>query len=263
MSESIKKYLGAAAILALIAVGWSALRYSRAYSDSVSQSNQHTITVTGEGKVIGIPDIAQLQLSVITEGGTDMTTLQKTNTEKMNKIIDFVKSKGVAAKDVKTESYSVQPRYQYSTCRYSASSSEPSVCPPPAIVGYTIEQVLSVKVRNFNSLGDILSNAVTLGANSVSGPSFTIDDPAVLKNDARTEAFSKARASAQAMAKAGGFRLGKIVAVGENSYGYYDRGLGAGMMAKAVSSEMAVPAPAIEAGSSDITSNVSITYEIK
>lgn len=258
MSESHKKYLAVALILMVLAVGWSALRASRAYSNSVNAATMHSLVVTGEGKATGNPDVALLSLSVISEGGKEVETLRKSNTDKMNKIIDFIKSKGVESKDVKTESFSVSPRYQNAYCGYSLSS---SVCPPPTIVGYTVSQTLSVKVRNFDVISDILSNVVSLGANNVQGPNFTVDDPAALKNTARADAFAKARTTAVQMATAGGFRLGKVIAVNESYYPAYDRYVG--MAAPTASKIEANGGASIEAGSTDVTSSVTVTYELK
>ena len=60
--------------------------------------------------------MAQFTFNIITEGGKDISKIQKENTDKANKAISFIKSKGVEAKDIKTQNYNLEPRYQYYSC---------------------------------------------------------------------------------------------------------------------------------------------------
>lgn len=183
-----------------------------AYYKSAESSSFRSFSVSGEGKVVAIPDVAEFTFGVITEGGKDIAGLQKLNTDKVNKIIDFVKSAGVADKDIKTQNYSLTPRYKNFPCPVSGL-----MCPPSEIAGYSISQFVQVKVRDFNKIGDLLSGAVENGANTVSQLNFAIDDPTAAKNSARTEAILKARKDAESIALAGGFRLGKLLSVEEEN----------------------------------------------
>lgn len=257
MNPQVKNYLGWALIVMVIVFALSALKLAWAFDRTSQRSASSSFTVSGEGKAVGIPDIARLSIGVITEGGTDLVKLQKDNTDKVNKIIAFAKEKGVESKDVRTEQYSVSPRYEYSNCRTS------SVCPPPRIVGYSISQSIEVKVRDFSVTGEILSGAVTAGANTVSGPSFELDDPSSLVTEARAEALQKARASAEATAKAGGFRLGRIISIDEGYTPVYRETLQYAKAADLAVQNMAAPAPSIEAGSQDIRMTLTVRYEIQ
>lgn len=254
MKENIKNYLGVAVIIGVLVFSFSVWSFTRSYSKSIEPSSFRSFSVVGEGKAVAVPDIAAFSFSVITEGGREIAKLQADNTAKMNAAIDFVKSKGVEGKDMKTSSYHLEPRYQYFSC-----PKEGGPCPPPEIVGYKITQVVSVKVRDFSKVGEIFSGVVQNGANSVSNLNFTVDDPTEVQNIARAEAIEKAKAKAKAIAKAGGFRLGRLLSIEETfaPIPYYDRtlALGFGESAK-------VPAPAIEPGSEEIKITVALRYEI-
>lgn len=254
--SKIKNYLGIAIVLAifLFAVGY--LSYVNTYSKSIQPSSFRSFSVTGEGKVTAIPDIAQFTFSVITQGGKDIAALQKENTDKTNKAITFLKAQNIDAKDIKTTSYNLEPRYQYYDCDRIMGSVEP--CPPPEIVGYTITQTVSVKIRDFTKIGTIFSGVVDNGANSVSSLSFTIDDPTAVENQARDEAIAQARGKAELVAKAGGFRVGRLISIEEGYQPFYGYGLGGGTKAESV-----VPAPIIEPGSQEVTINVTLRYEIQ
>lgn len=245
----------------VIVFSLAAIKFAVGYDRMSRWQSASSFAVSGEGKVVGVPDIARLTMGVITEGGNDAAKLQRENTDKTNKIIAFVNSKGVDEKDIKTEQYSVQPRFEYANCGFERVG---ATCPPPKIVGYTITQSISVKVRNFGVVGDILSGAVTAGANNVYGPTFEIDDRTKLVDQARGEALAKARESAKAVARAGGFRLGKILSIDEGYYGgetyrsYDAYGKGGDM---AVASQ--ANSPSILPGSQDVIITVNVRYEIR
>ncbi|MDP3964626.1 MAG: SIMPL domain-containing protein, partial [bacterium] len=197
----------AVAVLAL-----AAIIYVYQYSRSIDQTYPNrTFTVDGEAKMETATDIATFTASVVTEGGKNVADIQKQNVDKMNIINAFLKEKGVEKKDLQTSQYALTPRYTYFPCDGR------SVCPPAVISGYTLTQTLSVKVRNLETIGDILSGIVEKGANNVSGISFTVDDDTDARQIARTEAIAKAKMKAAEVAKAGGFRLGKLVSLYEDS----------------------------------------------
>ncbi|OGF81890.1 hypothetical protein A2930_00235 [Candidatus Giovannonibacteria bacterium RIFCSPLOWO2_01_FULL_45_34] len=279
MNEKLKGYLGWAGIAFIGVLSFAVLSYVQTYANSIEPGTYRSFSVSGEGKVVAVPDVAEFSFSVITQGGKDLGSLQKENTTKVNKVIEFIKSKGVAAKDIKTQNYSVEPRYTNYSCKprpmmYELPGSSglsgagtviaypvDSSCPPPDITGYTINQYVSVKVRDFTKTGELLSGVVTNGANSVSQLFFTIDDPTVLKNQARAEAIAKAQAEAKNTARAAGFRLGRLLSIDEGYGGpiYYTKS----MVADGRGGGMPEAAPTIEPGSQDITVTVNLRYEIR
>ena len=282
MNAQVKSYVGYALVFALAAAGISTLWYTHTYSRATEPSSFRSFSVSAEGKAMVVPDVAEFTFEVITEGGKNLADSQTENTKKTNDAIAFVKSKGVEAKDIKTQSYNVRPRYQYFNCNsiqpvyyeerepsgasgVAKSSIAPRACPPPEIVGYTVHQVISVKVRKFDAIGDILSGVVDNGANSVSQLSFTVDDPTKVENEARAEALTKAKEKARAMAEAGGFRMGRLLNISEGgAIPYYEKrafaadsfGVGGGVAP-------AAPAPTVEAGSQEFRITMSLTYEIR
>lgn len=252
MNDNIKNYLGVTIIGALIVFALGTLSVAVSYSESSSQRN---FTVFAEGKSVIIPDIAQFTFSVITEGDKNISALQKENTDKANKVNGYLRERGVDKKDIKTQDYSVEPRYQYSDCDHGA-------CPPPEIIGYSVRQTLLVKVRDAGKAGDFLSGVVSNGTNSVSQLTFTVDDRTKYEDEARAQAIDKAKQKAKTIAKAGGFSLGKLISISEDPgspppyppfvMGVADfEGGGGDQPIK------------IEQGSQEVLVNISLTYEIK
>ncbi|MEK7586281.1 MAG: SIMPL domain-containing protein [Patescibacteria group bacterium] len=265
MSERTKNFLGWAIIIAVLAIGFSSISYVRSFSKTIRPDSFRSFSVSGEGKAVGIPDIAEFSFTVLTEGGKDIATLRKANDEKSNKAIEFLKKEGVAKEDIKTASYNLSPRYQNSNCGYSVTAGR-EVCPPPEIVGYSISNTVEVKMRKemFDKIGTVLSGVVTAGANTVSQLNFTTDDPTEVENTARALAINKAEAKAKAIAKAGGFSVGRLLDISEGGIvPYYQESL---YDSKAMSAMgggvVASPAPTIEPGSRDVVVNVTLRYEI-
>jgi len=210
-----------------------------------NRNNTNQISFTGEGKVYSKPDIAFIDFSVVTQG-TDISSVQDSNTKKMNQVIDFLKSFGIEDKDIKTTNYGLYPQYTYENNKI------------PQIMGYQITQTLNVKIRKTDTIGDILKKGVTMGINQVNSLYFGIENDEQLKEQARQLAITDAKKKADVMASQIGIKLGKIIGFSENTTGYpvpmYDykaSGIGGGTT------------PNVQTGENEITLSVTIIYEIK
>lgn len=254
MDTRIKNYLGMTIIFVLVVIAIASAVYVNSYTNSIGPGSLRSFSVSGEGEVTVVPDVAQFSFGVITEGGTNIGTLRDNNTQKANAIIEFVKEQGVADEDIETSSYSVSPRYQHFNCGPMSGPCEPS-----QIVGYTITQRISVDVHDFETIGTLLSGVVDAGANNVNGPNFTIDDPEQARAEARAEAIEKAQKKAQETAEAAGFRVGKLLSINEGGYTPY----GLGSAENSIQFDGAASAPRIEPGTQDVQVTVNLQYEIK
>lgn len=241
MNNQIRNVLGLALIITLLATAYAGVSYVRSFASSIQPAS---FTVTGKGEVVAIPDVIQFSFSVLTEGGLDVGELQKENTAKMNSAIEFLKESGVEVEDLKTQNYNIEPRYSFCIR---------GVCSPSQILGYSVNQTVEVKVRDFGMIGDILSGIVQRGANSVSQLSFTIDDPSELEDKARNEAMEAAQIKAQDIARAGGFKVGRLISVSEGGF----------FVPFALESSAMTGGPSLEPGTQKVTVNVTLRYEIR
>lgn len=263
MSNQIKNYLAIVLMAVLLMLGYAALDFAKTYSRAIQPSSFRSFTVSAEGQSLNLPDVAKFNFGVKTEGGKDIGDLQNKNTEKINSAIELLKSNGVKKEDIKTLNYNIEPRYQYYNCSIyqfnNCSENKDCVCPPPEIVGYTINQTIEVKIKDFPKIGGILSGIVKQGINEISNLSFEIDDPTAAQNAARDQAIAKAREKAESIAKAAGFRLGRLLSIEENNGAipYYKS-----LRAETFGAEMSA-VPAIEPGSQETNISISLTYEIE
>lgn len=257
MNFNLRNTLYGVIILALLVGSYAAFVYAKAYAGSVGPTAYRSFGVTGEGKVVAVPDVATFSFSVINQGGADIGKLQSDNTKKVNSAIEFLKKTGVDEKDITTSGYNVSPRYQGFNC-----NAVTGICPPSQIIGYEISQTVNVKVRSFDKIGAILSGVVAAGANSVSSLQFTVDDIKKLENEARGLAIKQAEEMAKEVADAADFRLGSLLSVDEFYPQPYPYGGGGDMMeAKAIS--LQAQNPTIAPGSQEIIIRVNARYQIK
>jgi len=248
--------LGTLALFLVVATLVSLKSY-RYVGSGVPATN--TITVNGDGEVFAVPDTATFSVTV-QEEAKEVKNAQETATTKGNAIITYLKKQGVDEKDIQTTDYSVYPQYDYTNAACSGG-----YCPPgkQTLRGFQVSQTLTIKVRDTKKAGDLLSGVGSLGATSVSGLSFTIDDQDQLEAEARGKAITKARAKAEVLAKSLGVTLVRVVGFDENGGGqiYYAK---AEMMSADVGrGGAATPSPEIPTGQNKITSNVSVTYEVQ
>jgi uncharacterized protein YggE len=218
------------------------------YRNGGSNSVYQTVSFTGEGKVKSTPDTARVDIGLVTEGA-DTITVQNENSKKMNAVIGFVKEQGIKDEDVKTSTYSLSPKYSYTKGK-------------SILVGYILNQMITVTIRDLEKVGKILDGSVSAGANEISSVSLFTDKPEELKNKAREDAVNQAKEKAKSASKTAGFRLGRLIGFSENFSGeprmYYEKmGMGGG------ASSSVAPSPQIEPGSQDITVNITLTYLIK
>lgn len=228
--------------------------YNWRLADNIINKDR-TISFTAEGKIIAKPDVALITVSVITQG-QDANTVQSDNNLKMSGIVKFLKDNGVKDDDIKTSAYSLNPQYDYNWCHKNNKDFTPCA---PKIIGYTLTQSISVKIKDFTKINTIVGGLTSAGANEISNIIFTIDDPENYKNQARIDALNKIKARAELLSKETKIKLGKIISITEsNTYSHYlENSL------KANDVPLTNLPASIEAGTQDITVTLTVVYEIK
>lgn len=261
--ERLRKALLVTVILLAVFLGLQSLttlQGMRYIGAGVQPSN--TINVSGYGEAFGAPDIATFTFTVSSEKST-VAAAQAEATDKVNATVKYLTDGGIDKKDIQTTDYSVYPQYDYQTIACQAGV----YCPggKQVLRGYQVRQTTTVKVRDTAKAGDLLTGVGTKGATEVSSLTFTFDDPNKLQNDARGKAIADAKDKADELAKELGVRIVRVVSFNENGGGYpsplYARDMAYGT--GAVANESKAVAPEISIGQNKVTSNVSVTYEIR
>jgi hypothetical protein len=160
------------------------------------------VTVTGEGSIAVVPDMAVIRLGVGTEAKTAREA-SEANARKMSSVLGAIKDNGVAPRDIQTSRLSVQP--QYETNRPGA----------PHLTGFQVTNQVTVRFRDIDALPAVLDRAIAAGANEMSGIEFVVSDQSKLLDKARDDAIADAHRKAELYANAAGGHLGHVVSITE------------------------------------------------
>ncbi len=214
---------------------------------------QTTITVSGKGEIEVKPDIATFTFSITNE--SKMVGEAQTKTaESENRILASLKAAGIAEKDIKVSGYNIYPRYDYVRADVLGGGKQ-------VLAAYVVSESIEVKVRQIGEAGKIIGGLGALGATDVSGLSFSVDKQDVVALRARELAITDARVQAERLAKDLGVSLVRVVNFSDSGSNpgpiYYDKA------APMAASRAGVPTPELPSGTNKITSNVSVTYEIR
>ena len=214
----------------------------------LSSPDDRTIHVTGNGSVVGEPDIATLSLGVSAEKAS-VEEAREVAASAMTDVIESLKANNIAEKDIQTENFSIYPQYDYTDNER-------------VLRGYKVNNTVSVKVRELGSLSNIIDAAAAAGGDIVvvNAIQFMIEDATALQTQARALAVKNAEAKAQTLAEASGVTLGKPITITEISMG---GGPPVAFAESAAFDDSARSSTPIEAGELTVTVNVAIVYEIK
>jgi uncharacterized protein len=260
MNTEIYKWGKIALIMLVVFLGVTTLN-SLKHLRSIDPA-YNSITVSGEGEVFAVPDVASFSFSVSADA-TTVATAQAEVTKKMDAILKAMKDLGIEDKDVKTSDYSVWPKYTY---RQIYCITTP--CPGTQQVqdGYTASHTVTVKVRDTEKAGAALSAAGDAGATNLSGLTFTVDDLDTIVAEARDLAIKDAREKAEGLADDLGVRLVRVVSFSDSLGGYpqpyYARDT-MGMGGPEMMASNQAKAPTLPMGENKAQVSVSITYEIR
>ena len=211
-------------------------------------ANEHTISVTGTGKVTLSPDTADLRLGVLTTA-TTVKAARASAAQSMAKVIAALKALGIADKDIETSWISLQPTYDYQ-----------SGVNPPHITGYQFSNSVSVTIHDLDKVGDAIDDGLAAGATSLDGISFRVADEASAEAQAREAAMTEAKAKAQTLATAAGVSITGVASISEQVAGTpYPVMYGA--MGAAPDASKAVPTP-VQPGTTDVTVTIAVVYLI-
>jgi uncharacterized protein YggE len=207
----------------------------------------HTISVSGTGRVILAPDTADLRLGVSVQRST-VKVARADAAKAMQAVIDALKKLGIAEADVQTSSITLSPQYDYTNGGN-----------PPRLVGYQFSNSLAVTVRKLDVLGDAIDNALAAGATTLDSVQFRVDDETKAEAQARAAAMADAKAKATALASAAGVSIEGVSSITETVAPAPYPVLYGNAAGAAVDKSVATP---VQAGTNEVTVSVAVVYLI-
>lgn len=159
------------------------------------------ITVTGEGEVAIVPDLAMLSGGVATTGKTAREA-SEANAKMMAAVMAALTAAGIAPQDVQTSRLSLHPVRDNNRSELR-------------ITGFQATNQVTVKIRDTAKIADVVDRLVAAGANDISGIQFMVSSPSKPLDHARESAIADARRKAEVYARAANVKLGAPVSITE------------------------------------------------
>ncbi|SNZ20813.1 SIMPL domain-containing protein [Cohaesibacter gelatinilyticus] len=208
-----------------------------------------TISINGTGMVEMTPDLAIISAGVHSRSKTTKQALADNNS-KMAALFSTLEEAGIDKKDMQTSNFNIHPEMRYP--RKGENK-------PPMIVGYNVNNQLTVKIRDLAKIGTVLTALVEAGANNMSGLRFDVSNKKSKLEEARKAALADAKAKANLYATELGVKIKRLKSLSESG-GY---NAPRPMMMKAARMEMAMDAPVpVAEGSLSLSINVNTTWEL-
>ena len=128
------------------------------------------------------------------------------------------------------------------------------------ILGYDVNNQVSVKVRELSSIGTVIDDATAAGGDLIrfQGVSFSIEDTKVLQDEARAAAIEDLMAKAQQVAALAGVDLGRLVFLAESGGPMVSPAI---VQERAVFAASAAPTP-IQVGELNVRVSLQAAFEI-
>ena len=211
-----------------------------------AEESVSTLTMSGVGSAQIAPDMAEVTLGVVTEA-RDAAKAHADNAAQATQVQSGLKALGIAERDIQTTRYDFSPIYDVKDNGRSVTT------------GYTVTNAVVVKVRNLTNVGKVIDTALANGANRVDSIEFSASDPSAAKSAALADAARDARSKADAVARALGVRIVRILNVHADTQSHTSHNYMPMMMAK----EAYDAATPITAGELSFEASASITYVIE
>lgn len=217
-----------------------------------NQKTGTSVTANGQAEIKANPDIVTVYFNVQTKG-KDAKEAKDKNAEIVDNVITALLKKGFERKDIQTENFNIYPEYDWSSGKQVEK-------------GYTAYHSIRVEMptSKTDKIGDVIDAGVDNGA-LVSYINFelSLEKQNEYKASALKKATENAKIQADSIASGLGKKVGKVISVSTNDFGYYpwrayDNSAGGAGVA-----EVKEAATSIQPSEQTINANVQVVFEIK
>ena len=212
-----------------------------------AQERIPTLTLSGEGTAEAPPELATVQVGVAVTAKIAKDALAE-NSKLLAAALNAAKESGIEARDMQTSGLALRPDIVRA-----------EKWPHREVIGYQVNNVVTLRVRDISKLGGLLDRLVVLGINDIRSISFSVANPAPLIEQARAAAIKNLMDKAQKYADAANLKIVRVLTLNEGSVEVPGRMPGTFQARVASAPRPDVP---VEAGELTYRAQVSATFEI-
>ncbi|MXO68051.1 SIMPL domain-containing protein [Pelagerythrobacter marinus] len=210
------------------------------------QAQGPVVELTVSETVYGEPDVAQIGAGVTTRAASAQEAVRE-NARAMARVTAQLRELGIAARDIQTANFSLNPQYDYD--REGGTRT---------FVGYDVTNQVQVKLRDLDRAGEALDALVAAGANNIYGPNFMLEADEAARREARSRAFASGQDMAREYARMAGYSDVRLLEISES---FQSHG-GPRPMAMRQSAESADAGTRIAPGEVGTAATVTLTFEM-
>lgn len=208
-----------------------------------------TVQVSAQAIVSSAPNRVYIDVGVRSEARRPDAAAAD-NAARVAEVIRAVRKAAGPGTRLTTADYSLAPQYQY----------HPNG-KPPTLTGYTVTNIVRVRLDTLERIGAVIDAANAAGANMQQNLRFALRDPEAARLRALAQAAHRARAAARAVAAALDLRIVRIVSVRQTGVSVEPPGPPR-LYEQAIRVRRASPVTPIESGGIRVTANISLTVAV-
>src|SRR5579864_7692576 len=232
-------------LLILLLVGGLALAQDR----PTVTAQPNTVFVGADGKFEANPDTALVQFNISAQEDNSRAAYDRAS-KQAEQVRQILRSNGIEPTAAQLGYFSFEPVYDYKQAKRK-------------LVAYRVNVNVSLKLKDFTKIAPIVQQLSDGDITDEQSISYTLDDIDAAKTKAVEDAYRRARASAEAVAHAGGRTLGEL------SYASVDtianRPMPMQPMARMSAMAQAAPAPTegFSPETTSVTAHVNAMFTLK
>ena len=156
----------------------------------------NTVFVGADGKFEANPDTALVQFNISAQEDSSKAAYDRAS-KAAEQVRQILRSNGIEPTAAQLGYFSIEPVYDYSKAKRK-------------LVAYRVNVNVSLKLKDFTKIAPIVQQLSDGDITDEQSISYQLDDMEAAKTKAVEDAYRRARASAEAVARAGGRTLGEL-----------------------------------------------------
>ena len=156
----------------------------------------NTVYTGADGKFETAPDTALIQFNINAQADNSKAAYEQAQ-KQAEQVRQILRNNGIDPKMAEVGYYSIQPQYDWKN-------------PKSKVIGYRVSTSVTLKLKDFTKIGPITQQLADAAVSDSQSVSYTLDDTSEAKTKAVEDAYHRARASADALARAAGRTVGEL-----------------------------------------------------
>jgi uncharacterized protein YggE len=164
----------------------------------------NTIYTGADGKFEAPPDTALVQFNISSQADSAKAAYDQA-AKQAEQTRQIMRDNGIDPRIAQIGSYSIEPMYDWKTAKRK-------------LVGYRVSTSVTLKLKDFGKIGPITQQLADAAVSESQSISYTLDNMDDAKSKAVEDAYHRARAAADSLARAAGRSVGELSYASVDTY---------------------------------------------